>query len=394
MSLFRMVAKIALDASELEGGLKLAQSKVDTTMSAIGKRIAAAFSVGLILDFTRRVVNAAEEIKNLAEQFDESTDSIQQMEVAARKAGLQFDVYAGMLGRIKKAQADVLAGDEKAIALFNKLGIKASQPAFSILQNLGQSPNKASVIELLGPKAVRAINSLGSLGSADSGHIASEETIQGVAKLKDLYETFVSRWKVVGMGAVGVGGRLASNYDTMLDFSKRYGVERFAMGDVDPARNTLRTIGALLYAAVTGGRGGSSWSRIMDPVIASQMQGAGSPLFYRDPATEAGMPAGYTREGRSAGWVGPQPTAAFNFRRFFNRGLAERDLGQMEAFLAYANRPGIRGIDMGDRANVGGFFGPSADINSKLTRAFVDVDLIQKDIKEIREAVRDVSKDE
>ena len=348
MSLFRLVAKIGIDASEFNTGLKQAESGVSSSMAAIGSKIAAAFSTAAIIEFSRRVVQAAGDVNDLADQFGESVENIQAMQVAAKEAGIEWGTYASILAKVKKAQADVTAGDPKAKELFDRLGLTANQPVFSVLQQLGNEQDTAAVIDLIGVKSQKAINSLRELKDLGEREMFSKETAERFDTFGASIESIAREYSAMAANAVNWVFKIGDAWALNIEFQKRYNEELKNMGFKNP-------YSAQLSGQVEMLTGGPNWKRITDDIIREAQEKSSRSLVGGRPnrafARESGdvygppespipknvMPDGFTMSGRSSDLVGP--------------------LRAKEKFSA---------VSFGDRANVGGFFGPNADVNNRM----------------------------
>jgi len=308
MALFRIMGKLSLDSSEFTTGLKKAESGATASLAAIGSRVAAAFSVAAVTAFVTSVAKAAGEIGDLADQLQITTAEVQALQKAADHSGVSFDKYAAALSKIRKLKADFAAGDAGAIKTFQKTGLNPNASDLSLLQSVGGLPD-AQAFEILDAKSARLKNSIAAIKALTPIELIDDRTIQ---KLDEAGDRLGDMWRVIKamtakatVTTVDAGRGLGITIDEVL--SSFFGI-RSAMDQ----RNNGRAL-----PLPNGPKG-----------IAP----------HQEFLTRTGMPEGFTMNGRSSELVGPMPKMPGQFSR----------------------------IDLGDRANVGGFFGPNADVNNRM----------------------------
>lgn len=323
MALFRIMGKLSLDSSEFTAGLKKAESGATASLAAIGSRVAAAFSVAAVTAFVTSVAKAAGEIGDLADQLQITTAEVQALQKAADHSGVSFDKYAAALSKIRKLKADFAAGDAGAIKTFQKTGLNPNAGDMSLLQSVGGLPD-AQAFEILDAKSARLKNSIAAIKALTPIELIDDNTIQ---KLDAAGDRLGDMWRVIkAMTAKGTvttidaGRGLGITIDEVL--SSFFGI-RSAMDQ----RNNGRAL-----PLPNGPKG-----------IAT----------HQEFLTRTGMPEGFTMNGRSSELVGPMPKMPGQFSR----------------------------IDLGDRANVGGFFGPNADLNRSMQRTLASMDQSLKTIE-------------
>lgn len=127
--------------------------------SNLAKGAAGFFGFEAIKASIESLIQKATELKEISEQFDMSTDSVQQWEKSLGKAGVSFNTFARAIETLRqKRQA---AGDDfKNLEPFRKVGI-SSDEVFNgndqeIIKKILQSnASGADVADVLGPRANR-----------------------------------------------------------------------------------------------------------------------------------------------------------------------------------------------------------------------------------------------
>lgn len=348
MSLFRLIAKLGIDATDFDAGLKKAESGMKSSMSSMANHVAGAFSVAAIAAYTNHVVHLVGNIKDLAEQLDLTNEQVQILNRVSAGSGVAVEKYASALAKIKKLQADLVAGDLNAAVLAGRLGIGQSDDAFDILKKLGFSEDKAAVIDLLGVKSVNLLNSLKDIESIGPMLIISNEQV-------DLIDKAAKRAESLRMDAEAYfaikGAEAMSEYEKG---HKALGGKGYA----GPLAGLSAVYGAILdYIGDAFGFDGPSKKYMgrLDLEEALKKRKESRESSVRD------LPVGY----------GNETTAGNPVERMMYKSGSPR-------------------IDMGDRSKVGGFFGPNADLNRNMQRS---LDVIAKDIAKIRERISSVVHD-
>lgn len=294
--------------------------KMESGLASVGKTIAGAFSIGVVTNFIRTVANAAGEIADLSDQLNITTDEVQRLQAAADRSGVSFDKYASALSKVRKLQADAAAGDKSAKDKFKAAGIDPSQGSFSILQQLGALPDEQA-FEILDAKSARLKKSLSDLGKLPSVSIISEEDVNKIDRAQD---GLASIWRLAKALAAkpiaGLAGLADPNY-----FRDDNAWRKHAALKVPTGRFKARDTGEM----------------------------------FGPTAAEA------------------QIQAMNNANRVDQFSTLE-DLGKMNASKRFSP------INLGDRANVGGFFGPNADVNRKMQQ---NIESMNNEIKAISKVV-------
>lgn len=326
MSLFRLVAKIGVDTSEFESGLK----RAELSLGMLGTSLAGVFS----LSTAASIIKATGDIADLADQLELSTKQIQELQMAAAKSGVEFDKFAAAIGRIRKAQADALGGDSKASDLLNRLGVNPREDAGDALKRIGFTQDKAALFELLGSKSARLHSALKEIKSLSPVELIGDEQIRQIDQAQDRMHVL---WKFIEVNFV----------KGLIGFGK-------------------------------GGTLGPLYEQFIKPMIEEMNR----------------KPPGHGESLRLGG-------ASFGARHLLDRGQdvpieelpATAEGPRFPMLERLIGRRKFSPISMGDRANVGGFFGPNADVNQKLQRMATNVEQIAKGLDAIAKVVVPAGRD-
>ena len=104
-----MLFKVGADATGAERAMAAAAKKGEAAFQSMGKeingRLSGMFTAGAILDgakaFMHMMRDTADEIQDLSEQLELSTDDVQRLQVAADKAGVKFGVMASAMRTVE-----------------------------------------------------------------------------------------------------------------------------------------------------------------------------------------------------------------------------------------------------------------------------------------------------
>lgn len=335
MSLFRLVAKLGIDSTEFSAGLKQAESGMQASMASIGKYIAGAFSIAAITAFSLRVAKVAGDIGDLADQLGITTEEVQKLQRAADHSGVSFDKYASTLGKIRKLKSDAAAGDQTALGIFGRTGLNAKDDDFSLLKQIG-GLSDAKAFEILDAKSARLKNSLKDINSITPMELIDDETISKLDAAGDKVGDI--KRAIDATGAKGIAKGSSVTADTMRGMGiviDEFLSGVFGMKSMMELRNNGK---ALAVPKVTKKQ---ELNREIERLYRDQTRSIQSPL---DEAEEAMNPK-------------KKPLS-------------------------------LSRIYMGDRANVGGFFGPNADLNSKMQRLNSNVETMAKSMQEIAKVVK------
>lgn len=143
----KLIGEVALDGSGFENGLKrlegAATSFGNNLSNGIGRQIFEVFSAAAVIEFTRQIVEASEQLRNAAVRFQTTSEHVQEFRFAAKQAGEDLELMERALDKIADAFTKNGAERDKAIAALQRLGASAeslrSQNAAKILTEIGEA---------------------------------------------------------------------------------------------------------------------------------------------------------------------------------------------------------------------------------------------------------------
>ena len=192
-----MLFKIGADATGVERAAAAAAGKAGKAFSSMSKeingRLSGMFTAGAILDgaksFMHLIADTADEVQDLSEQLELSTDDVQRLQVAADKAGVRFNVMAAAMRTVEDLRTSAATGDKKAVGIFQALGIDPSKgsaldvitAAVEAADAAGRGTAKqAALFDLLGKKAGLIRNVVLELNNLGGIRIIAPESLKAV----------------------------------------------------------------------------------------------------------------------------------------------------------------------------------------------------------------------
>lgn len=138
MAIFSFLAKLGLDTTDFQAGVKRAQSSATGLGKGIAdslKRendsikgaLAGMFTVSAARSYFGDLKNIVDEIKDMSELLGVSTDEVQRLQKASAEAGQNFGSVVTAFQRIEQMRAQAMTGDKRASGIFGLLGIDPSK---------------------------------------------------------------------------------------------------------------------------------------------------------------------------------------------------------------------------------------------------------------------------
>lgn len=128
MALFSLIAKLGLDKSGFDAGLKQAGASANQFGSTLSNKLASAFSISALAVYTRHLVEYASKVKDASLQTGASTDAIETLGHAAKLTGADFDRVTHALGELSKHRQEALDDPgHRSAEVFRALGIDAQK---------------------------------------------------------------------------------------------------------------------------------------------------------------------------------------------------------------------------------------------------------------------------
>ena len=127
MAIFSLIAKLGLDGTNFESGLKRSQSMAKGIGRDISGTLAGIFAVDKLAQFGIQAIETAGKLQDLSNQLGVSAEFLQEMKFAADLGGAGLDEVASSLEKITLARGKALGGDQGLLESFARFGITAQE---------------------------------------------------------------------------------------------------------------------------------------------------------------------------------------------------------------------------------------------------------------------------
>lgn len=219
MAIFSLLAKLGLDGTAFESGLKRSQSLAKGIGREISGTLASVFTVDKLAQFGMEAVNTAGKLQDLSTQLGVSAEFLQEMKFAAEMGGASLEEVSGALQKITIARGKALGGDQGLLDAFARFGISAQEIKSAKIEEIFLKIGKAfegdaNPQNLLAPFRELAGRGAGSLipamadglsEAADQaqrlGLVMSSQVIQTLDEANDRVE-IMNKTMVAGMGSL------------------------------------------------------------------------------------------------------------------------------------------------------------------------------------------------
>jgi hypothetical protein len=322
MGILSMLVKIGVDAVKFETDLKRLQSLGEkfgsSFKSAITSKLGQALSAGAVIGFTKHLMTAADEITDLAEQLNITTDEVQRLQILAGETGVSFDKLTSVLNKFEQARLKATSGDEEAIKTLQALGLSTEELNNSQLSNLelsvrvsqaykdsGRSASTTTALtDLYGLKLKTAGAALAEYQSTAGRDLISKENLDTIAKGNNLFEEQVRHLKALASKP------LADGITALADAIKYLSDENSNLNKAFGAKVTPAQIGRTYFGNVPGAaeafRIASGNAPIPKAESTVNPPPIGSPEFERVKGAKFSLGGGQDSLARIGGFTGFQ----------------------------------------------------------------------------------------
>jgi hypothetical protein len=134
-----LVVKMAADSAQMRSELDRVKKEVRDTgggiqalsgsIAKVGGIVAGAFSVAAIAGFASRAIDAADNLKDMADQLNISASSLSVMQLAATQSGSSVESINTALQKMTMTIGNAVGGQKAAVQAFSQLGLKFDEIA-------------------------------------------------------------------------------------------------------------------------------------------------------------------------------------------------------------------------------------------------------------------------
>ena len=229
MAIFSFLAKLGLDTTDFQTGIKRAQSSASGLGKGISESLkrendsikgalAGMFTVSAAKSYFGDLKNIVDEIKDMSELLGVSTDEVQRLQKASAEAGQNFGSVVTAFQRIEQMRAQAMTGDKRASGIFALLGIDPSKGSgIEILKaaidasSRGAQEN-AAAFELVGKKVTGLKLTMEELQRLGPIKLIDQEQLDAIDSAIKKQEEAIRQMKIAGaplmatlaQGATGV----------------------------------------------------------------------------------------------------------------------------------------------------------------------------------------------
>jgi len=231
MAIFSLIAKLGLDGTAYESGLKKASSTTDKFRQSVGSQLGAALSVAAIGGFLKSVINTVDAIGDLSEQLNISTDDVQRLQVLAGQTGVSFEAMAKSITKVSQERLKAIEEGGKAREYFRTLGFSVTElnekslSNIDLISRMGQAhkdagssaQTQAAMMAILGEEAFKAAGAMAKIKDIGPIDVISKEQIDQVGKLADRMDEIRRRGAVAATPLVTyLGDQLESDFKLII----------------------------------------------------------------------------------------------------------------------------------------------------------------------------------
>lgn len=221
MPTLRLNAVLGLNKTGFDAGMTAANKQVERFGAGLRSHLAGAFSAAAIVGFTKSIVTAGSEIKDLSDRLSVLPKDVQEFGLAAKLGGQSADTFARALERIRLAMADgknpleafgitmkeMQAGD--AVSILRKLAVELENFA-------GSAEQTKALADAFGARGMGAVvNMLRELRSAQGGLFFTDKDVEALDKAGDAATKF---WNSMKIGALRAFEWIGNKEHDLIDF--------------------------------------------------------------------------------------------------------------------------------------------------------------------------------
>lgn len=212
MPLFSLIAKLGLDKTGYDSGLKTAEKQAMQFGAGLKSALAGAFSVAALTAYTKSLIEYASKVKDASTRTGASTDAIQSLGYAAKQTGSDMETVVRSMKDLSKARQEALdQPNSKAAQVFAALGISGEKLKNLKLEDLFREVARAfegndfgaselaMVTELLGkasgellPAMKEGLDEL-EKAAMEAGAVLGQELLDPLDELGDQFDTLTAQ---------------------------------------------------------------------------------------------------------------------------------------------------------------------------------------------------------
>jgi hypothetical protein len=226
MPSLKLVGELGLDSTGFNRGLASAESRAQKFSGGLRSALGGAFSIAAITAFAKSTIDAVSKIADMSKELNVSSESLQEMEYAAKLSGSSVDAIATAFRGLSKARAEALKDpNSNAGQVFKAMGIGAAELQSNsiektfrriadVVKTTDFGANEIAMIaEVLGRSGQELIpvfrNGLSEAGdeARKLGIIMKDDVVQQIDAAGDSIDRLIKRLRVPMASAIGFVAR-------------------------------------------------------------------------------------------------------------------------------------------------------------------------------------------
>lgn len=297
MNILKLAAQLTLDGRGFRAGMKEAQSSANSFGKSLATSVTGAFGTAALVAFVHGVASAATHTKDLSEQFNATTDEVQQLGKIAREVGgMKFEDFGSALLRLGAARKDAAESNDRLLQTFNKYGISLKQLEDPTLRNIDllkqlsgvadsltetDRQDFADLLGLKGQGGTRLIEAMKELQKQGPIELIKREDIDAIDRAGEALEELKRKASAKASGIVGTSAQFIANLiSDPRPLKMRLNEEEKAMRD--KFKKTGDTIGSGLIDDLLGARAFGSEKEQADQLDLLKRHAGGNKKESRD----------------------------------------------------------------------------------------------------------------
>ena len=310
---------------------KLFKGVSDEVTKRWGNLFTGAAIIGGVQRMAGAVVDTVDEIKDLADLLDLSTDEVQKLQVASERAAVKINTVGAALRSIEDLRASAETGDKRASGIFAALGIDPTKgSSLDILQAAmaaanGDAQKQVALFDLVGKKAGQLRNVMNEMERLGPIRIIDQESLDAIDKANNAFKDLNREITAAAATPAGFWARVLGRTQAQAAERQRAGGKQYPF--------FMEFNRALLDELTSGTEGGVDLSALPIDPNRNRRMGSSASAIQTSPLALAAQSDALGRIGLFVGGrdnVGQQMVTIGNYQ------LTE--LRRMRSILEEANR--------------------------------------------------------
>lgn len=202
MPIMALWARLGLDKTGFDAGLKSAQRQAGKFGSDLKSQLAGAFTLAAATHLARNIVETAEAAGDLSDRLGVSIKDAQDFGLAAKLGGSDVEYFAAKFERLRAALAKPGENPLKDFGITTRDPAQALNELADIISTTGLNAQQATkFVEIFGKGSGKLITVLGDLEKAKLALTFSDDDVRTAQEVADLWGVMAQSSKVLALYA-------------------------------------------------------------------------------------------------------------------------------------------------------------------------------------------------